>query len=80
MPKDHLRTCMDYEADRMQNLVLTDEVVAPEREVVLEERRMRTDSDPGDLLSEAVQSALFTPPSLWTAGDWLGGRYRRPRP
>jgi zinc protease len=60
VPKDHLRTCMDYEADRMQNLVLTDEVVAPEREVVLEERRMRTDSDPGDLLNEAVQSALFT--------------------
>ena len=59
-PKEHLRTCMDYEADRMQNLVLTDEVVAPERDVVLEERRMRTDSDPSDLLSEAVQSALFT--------------------
>jgi zinc protease len=34
--------------------------VAPERDVVLEERRMRTDSDPGDLLNEAVQSALFT--------------------
>ncbi|WP_297299073.1 pitrilysin family protein [uncultured Methylovirgula sp.] len=60
VPKDHLRTCMDYEADRMQNLVLTDEVVAPERDVVLEERRMRTDSDPSDLLNEAVQSALFT--------------------
>ncbi|MEW6437884.1 MAG: pitrilysin family protein [Pseudomonadota bacterium] len=60
VPNEHLRTCMDYEADRMQNLVLTDEVVAPERDVVLEERRMRTDSDPGDLLNEAVQSALFT--------------------
>jgi zinc protease len=60
VPKEHLRTCMQYEADRMQNLVLTDEVVAPERDVVLEERRMRTDSDPADLLNEAVQSALFT--------------------
>ncbi len=60
VPKEHLRTCMDYEADRMQNLVLTDEVVAPERDVVLEERRMHTDSDPADLLNEAVQSALFT--------------------
>jgi zinc protease len=60
VPKEHLRMCMDYEADRMQNLVLTDEVVAPERDVVLEERRMRTDSDPADLLNEAVQSALFT--------------------
>jgi zinc protease len=60
VPKEHLRMCMDYEADRMRNLVLTDEVVAPERDVVLEERRMRTDSDPADLLNEAVQSALFT--------------------
>ncbi len=58
--KEHLKVCMDYEADRMVNLVLTDEVVAPERDVVLEERRMRTDSDPADLLNEAVQAALFT--------------------
>jgi zinc protease len=58
--KEHLKVCMDYEADRMTNLVLTDEVVAPERDVVLEERRMRTDSDPADLLNEAVQAALFT--------------------
>ncbi|WP_051335685.1 M16 family metallopeptidase [Methylocapsa acidiphila] len=58
--KDHLAVCMEYEADRMKNLVLTDEVVAPERDVVLEERRMRTDSDPSDLLNEAVQAALFT--------------------
>jgi zinc protease len=60
VPKDHLSVCMEYEADRMKNLVLTDEVVAPERDVVLEERRMRTDSDPSDQLNEAVQAALFT--------------------
>ncbi|WP_395666611.1 M16 family metallopeptidase [Methylocella sp.] len=58
--RDHLAVCMEYEADRMKNLVLTDEIVAPEREVVMEERRMRTDSDPADQLSEAVQAALFT--------------------
>lgn len=39
--------------------LLTDEVVAPERDVVLEERRMRTDSDPAAQLDEAVQAALF---------------------
>jgi len=60
VPKDHLAVCMEYEADRMKNLVLSDEVVAPERDVVLEERRMRTDSDPSDQLNEAVQAALFT--------------------
>ena len=58
--KEHLVTVMDYEADRMTGLVLTDEIVAPERDVVLEERRMRTDSDPADQLNEAVQAALFT--------------------
>ncbi len=60
IPKEHLAVCMEYEADRMKNLVLTDEVVAPERNVVLEERRMRTDSDPGEILDEAVQAAVYT--------------------
>jgi zinc protease len=57
--KEHLAVMMEYEADRMQNLLLTDEIVAPERDVVLEERRMRTDSDPSAQLNEAVQAALF---------------------
>jgi zinc protease len=58
--KEHLAVCMEYEADRMKNLVLTDEVVAPERDVVLEERRMRTDSDPSEILDEAVQAAVYS--------------------
>ncbi len=59
VPRDHLAVMMEYEADRMVNLVLTDEVVAPERDVVLEERRMRTDTDPAAQLNEAVQAALY---------------------
>ena len=58
--KEHLRTCMAFEADRMTGLVLTDDVVAPERDVVLEERRMHCDTDPGAQLGEAVQASLFT--------------------
>ncbi len=57
--KEHLETLMRFEADRMRNLVLSDEVVTPERDVVLEERRMRTDSDPAAQLDEAVQAALY---------------------
>src|ERR1700724_1813697 len=57
--KEHLGVCMEYEADRMKNLVLTDEVVGPERDVVLEERRMRTDSDPPNHLNEPVRARLF---------------------
>ena len=51
---------MEFEADRMTGLVLTDEIVAPERDVVLEERRMHCDADPSAQLNEAVQAALFT--------------------
>jgi zinc protease len=57
--RDHLEKVMDFEADRMTGLVLTDAVVLPEREVVLEERRMRTDNDPSAQLAEAMQAALF---------------------
>jgi len=57
--REHLRTMMEFEADRMTGLVLSDEVVAPERDVVLEERRMRTDTDPGAQLGEAVAAALY---------------------
>jgi zinc protease len=57
--KEHLATMMALEADRMTGLVLTDDVVAPERDVVLEERRMRTDTDPAQQLNEAVQASLF---------------------
>src|SRR5690606_20442467 len=59
VPKETLKTMMEFEADRMTNLVLTDEVVLPERDVILEERRSRTDSDPAAQLSEAVAATLW---------------------
>jgi zinc protease len=58
--KEHLGVMMAFEADRMTGLMLTDEIVAPERDVVMEERRMHCDADPGAQLNEAVQAALFT--------------------
>ncbi|MBB6309224.1 M16 family metallopeptidase [Xanthobacter tagetidis] len=57
--KQHLEKVMEFEADRMTGLKLSDEVVLPERDVVLEERRMRTDSQPGARLSEAMQAASY---------------------
>ncbi|WP_341990439.1 pitrilysin family protein [Azorhizobium sp. AG788] len=57
--KDHLKSVMAFEADRMTGLKLTDEVVLPERDVVLEERRMRTDNDPGARLGEALQATTY---------------------
>lgn len=57
--KEHLGLVMELEADRMANLVLTDQAVLPERDVVLEERRSRIDNDPASLLSEQVEAALY---------------------
>lgn len=57
--KEHLATMMTFEADRMTNLVLSNDDVIPERDVVLEERRMRTDSDPGAQLQESVGRTLY---------------------
>ena len=54
-----LEDMMRLEADRMSNLILTDETVLPERDVIQEERRSRTDNNPGSQLGEAVQAALY---------------------
>jgi zinc protease len=59
VPKQHLRAMMDYEADRMTGLAFDESVVGPERDVVLEERKMRVDSDPGAQLGEEFSAALF---------------------
>ena len=56
---DALGTMMALEADRMRNLILTDEVITTERDVVLEERRSRIEGDPESLLSEEVQATLY---------------------
>src|SRR5690606_24097921 len=47
-----LETMMRYEADRMRNLVLTDAVIGPERDVIIEERGSRVENNPQGLLSE----------------------------
>lgn len=57
--RDRLEIVMRHEADRMTNLVLTDEIVLPEREVVREERRSRVDNDPASQLSEIARASLF---------------------
>lgn len=57
--KDRLELVMQLEADRMKNLALTQEVVAPELKVVLEERSQRTDNDPASRWGEEVQAALY---------------------
>lgn len=55
----HLETMMELEADRMTGLVLTDEIIEPERRVILEERLSRTENSPSALLSEQVGAATY---------------------
>ncbi|MDT0681077.1 pitrilysin family protein [Roseicyclus sp. F158] len=56
---DRLDLMMQMEADRMTDLVLTDEVVLPERDVILEERNQRVENDPGALFGEQRRAAQF---------------------
>lgn len=56
---DALEMVMSYEADRMANLILDEEAVKTEREVIIEERRMRVDSNPAAMLMENTDGVLF---------------------
>ena len=64
---DRLEMVMEMEADRMTGLILTEEIIAPERQVVLEERRSRVDNNPSSILREQTRAASY-----------LNHPYRRP--
>ena len=57
--KDRLPLMMEMEADRMANLRLVDEIVYPERDVIVEERRQRIDNDPGAQLAEQMGALQY---------------------
>jgi zinc protease len=59
VPTAELKTVMTFEADRMTGLELNDEVVLPEREVILEEQNQRVANNPAARLGEQVSAALF---------------------
>jgi zinc protease len=54
-----LRVMMEFEADRMHNLVLTDDVIGPERDVIIEERNSRVENNPQALLGEEINATLY---------------------
>ena len=59
LARAHLKLAMSLEADRMAHLDLSDAHVRTERDVVLEERRMRVDNSPQALAAEQVEAALY---------------------
>ncbi len=64
---DRLDLMMGLEADRMRNLVLPEADVLTERDVILEERSSRIDSDPGAIFNEQRRAA-----------QWMNHRYGIP--
>jgi zinc protease len=57
--REYLKTLMEFEADRMTGLVLSDDVVVPELQVVLEEQNQRVANNPAARLGEQIEAALY---------------------
>lgn len=57
--KSRLHICFELEADRMVNLTLNEKEFNKERQVVLEERRMRTDDIPNAKLFERFNAVAY---------------------
>lgn len=56
---ERINLSIELEADRMQHLLMNEEEALLERDVVMEERRMRYEDDPEGLLYEEVVSTAF---------------------
>jgi zinc protease len=56
---DKLDQVIALEADRMSNLLLRPDEIKSERQVVMEERRTRTDDDPDGFLGEETSAIAF---------------------
>ncbi len=54
-----LEQMMRFEADRMVNLILTDDDIRTERDVIIEERRLGVDNNPQSMLEEQVHATLW---------------------
>jgi zinc protease len=57
--KDRLKQIMEMGADRMANLRLSEDEVATERQVIIEERRVRIENVPSSILAEQMSAALY---------------------
>jgi zinc protease len=69
---DRVGLALELEADRMQGLVLDPNEFKTEREVVKEERRLRSEDDPQGALVEAVFAQSFVShPYHWPVIGWF---------
>jgi zinc protease len=69
---DRVELALTLEADRMQGLLLNDKEFQLEREVVKEERRLRTEDDPQSFLVETLfAQAFMMHPYHWPIIGWF---------
>jgi zinc protease len=59
MSREKIGIELDLEADRMANALLGEQYFEPEKKVIQEERRLRTDDNPGSALSEVAGAVAF---------------------
>ena len=68
---DKVDVLLDLESDRMANLLLDQRLFLTERDVVMEERRLRTEDDPvSDLLEQGYAAAFEAHPYHWPVIGW----------
>ncbi len=69
---DRLHLSIEMEADRMRNLIMEEDAFQSERDVVMEERRMRYEDDPQNLVYEEVVATAFkNHPYRWPVIGWM---------
>ncbi len=69
---DKVDLVLALEADRMRHLLLDPKEIDSERQVVMEERRTRTDDDPDGFLSEELSAIAFEAyPYRWPTIGWM---------
>ncbi len=69
---DRIGISLDLESDRMADLLLDPKEFLSERDVVKEERRMRTDDDPSSTMVEQMMATAFLAhPYQWPVIGWM---------
>jgi zinc protease len=69
---DKVYLSIELEADRMRNLIMDPKETLAEKDVVMEERRMRNEDDPQNTVYEEVMSAAFkNSPYRWPVIGWM---------
>jgi len=69
---DRVELALELEADRMQGLILDEKEFQLEREVVKEERRLRSEDDPQSFLVESLfAQAFLIHPYHWPVIGWF---------